>query len=78
MSDEEFAHMLKRASIRMRKKPTTYKVPMSWVRAYPRHGMNLKFWVAVSMRVRAQRIAHKDLVNVKRVCREVGLEQKLR
>lgn len=61
----------------MKKKPTTYKVPMSWVRAYPRHGMNLKFWVAVSMRVRAQRIRHADLDSVRRICMEVGRAQGL-
>lgn len=59
------------------KKPTTYKVPVSWVRMYPRHGFNHVFWVAVSRRVRERRIAHKDLRAVRLVCLEVGREQRL-
>ena len=58
-------------------KQTTYKVPVSWVRAYPRHGFNYGFWVAVSKRVRDRRIRHADLASVKRVCMEVTREKKL-
>lgn len=61
----------------MRKKPTTYKVPMSWVKAYPRHGMNNGFWLAVSVKVRERRIAHKDLASVKRVCLEVSRARRM-
>jgi hypothetical protein len=56
----------------MKKKPTTYKVPMSWVRMFPRHGLHHVFWIAVSRRVRERGIAHKDLLRVRRVCLEVG------
>lgn len=50
---------------------------MSWVKAYPRHGMNYGFWIAVSVRVRERRITHKDLASVKRVCLEVTRERRM-
>ena len=57
------------------KKPTTYKVPVSWVRMFPRHGLHHVFWIAVSRRVRERRITHKDLRAVRLVCLEVSRER---
>jgi hypothetical protein len=53
------------------KKKTVFRVPVSWVRAYPRHGFSYVFWLAVARRVRERGIRKNDIAAVRAVCVEV-------
>jgi hypothetical protein len=59
-------------------KQTTYRVPVAWVREYPRHGFNYGFWIAVAKRVRERGIRKSDRAMVRAVCREVTIERKFK
>ncbi len=58
------------------KRPTTYRVRGHWLKLWPQAGMNARFWLTVSRRVRQLRVRHKDREAIRAVCATVWAEMR--
>lgn len=57
--------------MRYRPRIRKWTVRTEWMRLHPRKDM--KFWMAVSKRVRERNVRHADLSTIKAICEELDI-----
>mgnify|MGYP005989234921 CR=1 FL=1 len=57
--------------MRYRPRIRKWTVRAEWMRLHPRKDM--KFWMAVSKRVRERNVRHADLSTIKAICEELDI-----
>lgn len=53
-----------------------YTVRSEWFSLYPQRGQNMDFWASVAVRVRRQRVRHKDRLRIRQICCDVDANMK--